>query len=448
MQCVKFVPDVSGCFADICGFVIVTYYQDRPPQIDEEARKRSTSQKILDSLFYEEIGRREEQIHESYGETFNWIFEDDSTPFKQWLGSTNDAFSIRGEAGSGKSTLMKFLANHPMTDEILRQSASTHKLIVAKHFFWNSGTKMQQSPLGLMQSLLHQILQHCPSLIPFASPQRWEALSCDVRVNAWTRKEFTTAVANIMIDRGLDAHFCFFIDGLDEYTDGTAGDHYQLVQDLHFLNQSARVNLCVSSRAWTVFEDQYGKSDKLKIVMQDQTAEDMYNYVNGMLAEDARFLRLAKVEPEAHNVTCELVGRADGVFIWVLLVVKSLLRGLTDRDDSTELLRRLNEMPPDLDTYFRKTFDNIETVYRPEAMRALQFLAEADHFPLMFIYCISKEVLDSRYGLSAKTRTATKAELDDAIDKARSRVNKWCRDLVEINERHVPRNAYLYSQQV
>jgi hypothetical protein len=124
---------------------------------------------------------------------------------------------------------MKFLANHPMTDEILRQSASTHKLIVAKHFFWNSGTKMQQSPLGLMQSLLHQILQHCPSLIPFASPQRWEALSCDVRVNAWTRKEFTTAVANIMIDRGLDAHFCFFIDGLDEYTDGTAGDHYQLV---------------------------------------------------------------------------------------------------------------------------------------------------------------------------------------------------------------------------
>jgi hypothetical protein len=47
MQCVKFVPDVSGCFADICGFVTVTYYQDRPPQIDEEARKRSTSQKIL-----------------------------------------------------------------------------------------------------------------------------------------------------------------------------------------------------------------------------------------------------------------------------------------------------------------------------------------------------------------------------------------------------------------
>jgi cytidylate kinase len=105
--------------------------------------EQSISRQILDSLLFEEIEWREEQIHESYGASFNWIFEDSSTPFKQWLDTGNEAFWICGKAGSGKSTLMKFLANHPVTDGNLRQWAGTHKLITIKHFFWNSGTKMQ-----------------------------------------------------------------------------------------------------------------------------------------------------------------------------------------------------------------------------------------------------------------------------------------------------------------
>jgi hypothetical protein len=412
--------------------------------------EQSISRQILDSLLFEEIEWREEQIHESYGATFNWIFEDSSTPFKQWLDTGSEAFWICGKAGSGKSTLMKFLANHPVTDGNLRQWAGTHKLITIKHFFWNLGTKMQQTQLRLMQSLLHQILRHCPSFIPYASPSRWNAPSSDARRNAWTRKELTSAFDNIIIDRDLDTHFCFFIDGLDEYTDETGGDHYQLVQDLHSLNKSARVKLCVSSRPWTVFEDQYGKNDKLKIVMQDHTAEDMYNYVQGMFAEDARFLRLADVEPKAHDIIHEIVGRADGVFLWVFLIVKSLLRGLTDHDDTSELQRRLKEMPADLDTYFRRTFDSIEPVYRGEAMRAFQFLAEAGRLPLMFIYCISKEVADSRYGIGAKLHTMTKAELDKAHDKARSCVNKWCRDLVDVHQvpLQVPPQEWYAQEQV
>jgi hypothetical protein len=327
---------------------------------------------------------------------------------------------------------MKSLANHPTTDEILRQWAGTHKLIIVKHFFWNSGTKMQQTQLGLMQSLLHQILRNCPNLIPYASPSRWNAASFDARGNAWTRRELTSAFDNIMLDRALDTHFCFFIDGLDEYTDDTGGDHYQLVQDLHSLDQSAHVKLCVSSRPWTVFEDRYGKDKKLKIIVQHHTRSDLYHYVNGMLAEDPRFLRLANVEPKAHAIVHDIVCRADGVFLWVFLVVKSLLRGLTDRDDTSELQRRLDEMPEDLDAYFRKTFDNIENVYRAQAMCAFQFLAETGHFPLIFIHFISKEVLDSKYGLGAKIGTMTRTEVDKAHDKARFRLNKWCRDLVVI----------------
>jgi hypothetical protein len=430
------VADVSKCFADICGLVTVTYNHYRSPKIDEEARKRSTSQQILDSLLFKEIEWREEQIRETFGETFNWIFEDDSTSFKQWLATGGDTFWIGGKAGSGKSILMKFLANHSMTDEILRKWAGTHKLIIVKHFFWNSGTKMQQSQLGLMQSLLHQILQQCPELIALASPQRWEAVFSNANVKAWTRKELSLAVQNIVARGSLDAYFCIFIDGLDEYIDQEAGDHYQLVQDLDSLVKSGMVKLCVSSRPWTVFLDRYSTNKRPKIIVEDHTSRDIRLYTSGMLAQDARFHRLAAVESNAYSLVYEILERADGVFLWVFLVVRTLLRGLTEHDDKAELERRLGEMPSDLNAYFRKMFDNIDSVYRPEAMRVFQMIAVVGQHaqcPLIFIYFISREVLDSGYGLGAKVCTMTETEIAKAHDKARSYLNKWGRDLLEIS---------------
>jgi hypothetical protein len=416
-------------------FFIVTHNHYRSQQRDGESHKRSTIQQILQSLLFKEVTWREEQIVESHSETFHWVFDDKATPFKRWLSNSStdaDVFWIGGKAGSGKSTLMKFLADHPKTHEILQEWAGTRQLILIKHFFWSSGPSMQQSQLGLMQNLLYQILQQCPKLAPFASPQRWDAISSDMAVKAWNRKELTLAIQNIMKQNSLEVNFCFFVDGLDEYTDEDAGDHHRLIQDLDTLTQSAQVKLCVSSRPWNVFEDRYNTQQTPKIIIQNHTQLDIYNYARETLANDERFCRLVNVEPQAYDLISAIRDRADGVFLWVFLVVRSLLRGLTDYDDTIELHHRLREMPPDLDCYFRKTLDNIEPVYRPHAMRALQFLAETGNLPLMFIHCISKEVSDSRYGLGAQIRPMTKAELEKARDKARSCVNKWCRDLVEI----------------
>jgi hypothetical protein len=415
---------------------------------DEADRERSAHQQILNSLMFDEVTWREERIVESHSETFHWAFDDKVTQFKRWLSSSStdtDVFWIGGKAGSGKSTLMKFLAEHPKTDEILREWAGSHQLIIIKHFFWNSGTSMQQSQLGLMQNMLYQILLKCPDLAPFASPQRWDAVFSNTTVRGWDRKELTLAIQNIMKQNSLEVNFCFFVDGLDEYTNKDGDDHYRLVQDLDTLARSARVKVCVSSRHWNVFEDRYNTHQTPKIIIQDHTWSDIYNYAKETLENDERFRRLANIEPQVYNLMTQISDRADGVFLWVFLVVKSLLRGLTDHDNTGELQRRLNEMPPDLNAYFRKMFDNIDSVYRAEAMRAFQFLAEAGNLPLMSIHCISKEVFDSRYGLGARTRTMTKAEFDKARDKSRSCVNKWCRDLVDIRESQSD-NEYLAEE--
>jgi hypothetical protein len=414
----------------------VTHNHYRSQQDDEEARKRSTFQQLLASLLFDEIAWREDQVHDIHPKTFHWVFDDDVTPFKRWLSSSSadaDVFWVGGKAGSGKSTLMKFLADHPKTNEILREWAGTHQLILIKHFFWNSGTNMQQSQLGLMQNLLYQILQQCPKLAPFASPQRWDAIFSNMTVKGWNRKELTLAIRNIMKKNSLEVNFCFFVDGLDEYTDKDAGDHYRLVRDLDTLAQSAQVKLCVSSRPWNVFKDQYDTNKTPKIIIQNHTRSDIHNYAAEKLGNDKRFRRLANSEPHVYGLVTTIRDRADGVFLWVFLVVNSLLRGLTDHDNTNELRCRLEEMPQDLDTYFRKAFNNIETVYRAEAMRALQFLIERVEISLLYIHCIFEEVRDPEYWLGTKLHTMTKAELDKAHDKARSCVNKWCRDLVKIS---------------
>ncbi len=39
-------------------------------------------------------------------------------------------------------------------------------LLVPKFFFWNSGSMMQRSSIGLLRSLLYQIFEQCPELVP------------------------------------------------------------------------------------------------------------------------------------------------------------------------------------------------------------------------------------------------------------------------------------------
>jgi hypothetical protein len=52
-------------------------------QLVKEPRKISAIQRVLESLVFDEIKLREEQIHFAYAKTFTWIFEDDTTSFKR-----------------------------------------------------------------------------------------------------------------------------------------------------------------------------------------------------------------------------------------------------------------------------------------------------------------------------------------------------------------------------
>ena len=60
---------------------------------------------------------------------------------------------------------MKYLYNDPRTIKYLKAWAGETDLTSAGFFFWCAGTNLEMSQMGLLQSLLHQVLQKHPKLI-------------------------------------------------------------------------------------------------------------------------------------------------------------------------------------------------------------------------------------------------------------------------------------------
>lgn len=116
----------------------------------KQAAPLATEFRILDSLYFEQMHTRHATIKPSYADTFAWIFDDDTTHFKSWLRRDSGLFWVRGKAGSGKSTLMKFLSDHSQTPAILEQWAGAKRLVTASFYFWNAGSAMEKSHEGLL----------------------------------------------------------------------------------------------------------------------------------------------------------------------------------------------------------------------------------------------------------------------------------------------------------
>jgi hypothetical protein len=94
---------------------------------------------ILQSLQFESRMDRQESIAEAHQETFQWALTPDSKLGK-WLSAPSGCFWVSGKAGSGKSTLMKFIVNSPKSRELLADWAGAdNEVVVAAHYFWALG---------------------------------------------------------------------------------------------------------------------------------------------------------------------------------------------------------------------------------------------------------------------------------------------------------------------
>lgn len=65
----------------------------------------------------------------------------------------------------------------------------------------------------------------------------------------------------------------------------------------------------------------------------------------------------------------EITMKAEGVFLWVSLVVKDISRSLTNADTFADLQRRISELPIGLKNYFQIMYDRLDEFYAKKAAK-------------------------------------------------------------------------------
>lgn len=106
-----------------------------------------------------------------------------------------DIYWASGQAGSGKSTLMRYIFNNSWTHNLLQTQASKKRPVTAGYFLWKARDILQKSQRGLLQSLLYEILNQCQELVPVLCPL--QLYRYDIRSKPWALRELFDALQQL-----------------------------------------------------------------------------------------------------------------------------------------------------------------------------------------------------------------------------------------------------------
>jgi hypothetical protein len=319
---------------------------------------------------------RAKQIDVAYAGTLDWLFgSGEASPgLRNWLLEGQDVFWIQGKPGCGKSTVMKHLSTSPETKNILQSTSKTQNWIIVGFFFTEQGREAQRSWECMLRTMLYELLKLVPALVPvvFDVGKRASERSESLRAGsgpaqfAWDVKTLEDALLRCKLHSETAFKACFFIDALDEHT----GDQQQVGDFLkcfgrHIPSEPAStIKVCVASRPFPAMKDLLGKCPGLKV--DKWTRRDIHAYVNTRLQSNHRidqFLSDSSRASGARNLLKQVKRRANGVFLWVRLVIDELWKGLVAGDSIEDLERRLNELPDDLYDFFRQMLEKVDPRY-------------------------------------------------------------------------------------
>ncbi|RSM15812.1 hypothetical protein CDV31_004754 [Fusarium ambrosium] len=390
----------------------------------DEALSVIYKDRVLRSLQFEDMHRRDDGVRDPYEKTFKWILEGDDGVVPEerpwlspearenhhqermkrlsrnmlfdWLSSGSGIFHISGKLGSGKSTLMKFLSTHPRTRAEIEK--------------WSV-------------------------LIPDTLPEYW----CLAEQSPWQiRTQFNipastikSALKKVISDERLyqDHRFCFFIDGLDEY-EGTDGQDPTYLATLlnNWVNDShGCLKLCVSSREHNVFMNAFPKDQRLRL--HELTRFDMREYVAGLLQE---VHNETLSEDFRNTLVTSIPEKADGIFLWTIIVVKTIRRKVVDGEPEESLMKLLESLPQGLNSVLRHLLEDLDADNRGRLYQTMAMLrvAKANKLPFSLV---AFSFLDD-YEKDAQFSTRGNISTEKTKTGAQRRLRAACGGLIEIEE--------------
>lgn len=195
------------------------------------------------------------------------------------------------------------------------------------------------------------------------------------------------------------------------------------------IGASANIKLCVSSRPRNVFESAFGAQPETTFRLHEHTQEDIRLYVHQILGQHKVYKQLEAEDARYERVLQNLVQKANGVFLWVFLVVRNLEESLPNEDTVESLEQTIDEFPSELEPYFERMLDTIARRYHERSTAILLMAMESeDLLPLVLVAHIMPEddKTEAQVGIPIARRHAY------SFRKLHARLKANCGDLVTV----------------
>ncbi|KAH7031147.1 uncharacterized protein B0I36DRAFT_323287 [Microdochium trichocladiopsis] len=336
---------------------------------------------ILKLLEFPRMNSRKSAIQAEQSKTCRWFLA--HPKYARWAGQNgHDSYRssflwMRGKAGTGKSTMMRFLD---------LEARKRHSDIVISYFFNARGELVEKSITGMYRSLLSQLLTLAQNLQHVLDglelPLTGEHFKPDLQT---LKTVFQEAI--MMLGR---RRLVCFIDALDECDENDVRDMVQFLDDLTESTTEAGIHFRVafSSRPYPYI--QVDEDHLITLENEEGHAADLVQYV-------AKRLRVPKkTHAELEHL---ILAMASGVFMWVVLVVEILNKEASR--GGLALRRRLSEIPPTLSQLFKEILTRDQE--RPEQLRRC----------ILWVLCANRPLTPSEFCHAMWAGGLSSSEVDD-----------------------------------
>lgn len=408
----------------------------------QSTEERLARDQLCESFFFPEIMSRQEEVPEAFKGTCHWIFDTSAdqrsrsrpwSNFRNWLENDEGVYWISGKPGSGKSTLMKYIVDADLTPQLLSNWKKDTDLLVVSFFFWEAGTAQQKSCTGLLRSLLFRIATHWPELVDLMGAQHgnrkggveaWKNL-----LPAWTDERLLFILTKFLDQKPTSVSLCAFVDGLDEFV----GEEEVLLNVIRLFINTPQCKMCVSSRPEQAFRHEFKSCPQLRV--QDLNHEDIERTVAGKLFPSlTKYTRIDSRELDDLNNT--LIWKAQGVFLWLDLMIRDLITGARNRDTATMLWSRLERAPETINGMYTHILSSLDPLYEKESFKYFSVLLAAEEFNLRsnFLRLVCAEDEPWEHVVNFDLDYFGTAKFDSACRDFETRLIACCGSLIDIQD--------------
>ena len=256
------------------------------------------------------------------------------------------------------------------------------------------GTELQNTPLGLFRSLLHQLLQLTPNLLSsFASLYQGKLETRGNFEESWTWQltELKDLFKSYVLGAVKSQPLQIYVDALDEAGEDAARSLIAYFQQISTRSPNSKLAIYFSCRHYPILTSR----DNPSISMEEENYNDIATYVRNEL-NDCCGDRL-----ELDKISKEIVGRAVGVFLWVTLVLPTLVRMFEYGKSIKVIHKKLHEIPTALNDVYANILNLIEIEDRPQTLKLMQWVCFARRplsiMELRYAMMVDDDVIGERF---------------------------------------------------